>query len=131
VLLLTGLAGAVLAGSPAMVQPADHAATGVEESFASFAEDWIGRALARGERDRSAPRAQPGASGLVFTYRQVAEDFETELRPTGRPAAPFVGVIRYTEHTYTCSDVKGTDCTRTSALPLTEVFRFRDGRWGY
>jgi hypothetical protein len=61
----------------------------------------------------------------------VDDSFETEIRPTGRPSAPYVGVLHYTEHTYTCADALGNDCRVTSSLPVTEIFRFRDGRWGY
>jgi hypothetical protein len=105
--------------------------TRADLSFASFAEDWIARARARGEQASRAPRAHPSPAGLVFTYRAVDPEFETELRPTGRPTSPYVGVLHYQEHTYTCSDVRGSRCAATSSLPLTEVFRYRDGRWGY
>ena len=69
--------------------------------------------------------------GLLFTYRAVDDTFETELRPTGRPTSPYVGVLRYTEHTYTCNDVHASRCRVTSSLPMTEVFRYRGGRWTY
>ncbi|MGH0028660.1 MAG: hypothetical protein ACQGVC_02630 [Myxococcota bacterium] len=131
-LIATVLVGAAVAaqGSPAMI-----ARTGApdqaEAAFQRFAEGWISKAVARGERASDAPRAREGSAGMVFTYQAVDQAFETELRPTGRPASPYVGVLRYTEHTYTCADVQGSDCKVTSSLPVTEVFRFRDGRWGY
>lgn len=125
----------VLLAAAANASPAMIASSGggdpAERSFASFAEAWISKAVARGERDSDAPRARTGSAGLIFTYQAVGESFETELRPTGRPSAPYVGVLRYTEHTYTCADVEGSDCRVTSSLPVTEVFRFRGGRWGY
>ena len=126
-LSVASIATMALAGSRAMIAPVDLA----ENSFSSFAGEWIERALARGERDRKAPLAQTGASGLFFTYRTVGEEFETELRSTGRPAAPYVGVLRYTEQTFTCGDVAGERCRETSSLPVTEMFRYRGGRWAY
>jgi hypothetical protein len=114
-----------------MVAPADAGAAGAERSFDGFAREWIARAVARGQRASDAPRARSGAAGMAFTYRAVDEDFETELKPTGRPSVPWVGVLHYTEHTYTCADALGSDCRVTSSLPVTEIFRFRDGRWGY
>ena len=89
------------------------------------------RARARGERDRERPRARPAADQLVFTYRAVAEEFETDLQPTGRPGAPWVGVLRYTERTFVCDDAQGATCHVTSSVPVVEVFRYRDGRWTY
>ena len=117
--------------SPAMIAPGDSGASRAERSFSSFAEQWIDRAVARSARDSKAPRAQPRSLGLVFTYRAVDEKFLTELRPTGRPSSPYVGVLRYTEHLFTCRDLQGGGCAVTSSLPVTEVFRYRGGRWSY
>lgn len=117
--------------SPAMIALGDSGSSRAESSFSSFAEQWIGRAVARGARDSKAPRAHSRSAGLVFTYRSVDEQFVTELRPTGRPSSPYVGVLYYTEHVFTCNDVRGAGCTVTSSLPVTEVFRYRDGRWSY
>ena len=126
-LLLAGGVGA----EPAMVARTDGGVAQAKSSFDGFARQWIAKALARSEREGEAPRARSGAAGMTFTYQAVAEDFDTELRPTGRPSAPWVGVLHYTEHTYTCADALGKECHITSSLPMTEVFRFRDGSWGY
>lgn len=114
-----------------MIAGGEAAAQRAERSFATFAEAWMDRALARSQRESRAPRAEPGASGLRFTYRAVDDAFETELRPTGRPVSPWVGMLHYTEHTYTCEDVHASRCRVTSSLPVTEVFRYRDGEWTY
>ncbi len=87
--------------SPAMIAPGDGGDSRAERSFSSFAQEWIGRAVARGARDSKAPRAHPRSEGLVFTYRAVDEQFLTELRPTGRPSSPSVGVLHYTEQLFT------------------------------
>ncbi len=131
--LLAALAvpcGAALADPPARFDP-DAASRGARASFETFARDWMARAQARGERDRANPRLAPGAKDLIATYREVGADFETELQPTGRPATSYVGVLRYTESVVTCADLHATDCRVVSTIPVTEVFRLRDGRWVY
>jgi hypothetical protein len=116
---------------PAMLADGGTQVSRADLSFAAFAEEWIGRARSRGEQARKSPRAREGSDGIVFTYRAVDPDYQTELRPTGRTVSPYVGVLHYKELTYTCRDVHGSSCTVTSSLPLAEVFRYRDGRWGY
>jgi hypothetical protein len=131
--LLAALAlpwAAAHADPPARIAP-DGGADRVRASFESFAKDWMTRAQARSERDRANPRLAPGAKDLVATYREVGKDFEIELEPTGRPASPFVGVLRYSESVVTCADLHGTDCRVVATVPVTEVFRLRDGRWVY
>ena len=44
---------------------------------------------------------------------------------------PYVGVLHYTEHVVQCADLRGTACHVVATLPVTEVFRLRDGRWVY
>ena len=132
VLLLVLLAahGAALADSPARIDPGTLSG-GAEASFRSFARDWMTRVQARGEHERSNPRLTPGARGVVAIYREAGADFQTELLATGRPGSPYVGVLRYTENVFECSDLRATDCHAVSAVPVTEVFRLRDGRWVY
>ena len=126
------LAGASAASGPAMRAPVDPAASAMQASFRGFAEDWMAKALARAERNQQRPRAQAQSAGaLRFVYRGVAEDFEVGLEPTGNPSAPYVGVLHYTEQTFTCRDARGADCTLASSQPVSEVFRFRGGRWSY
>ena len=115
---------------PARLDP-DAASRGAQASFETFARDWMARAHARSERDRANPRLSPGPKSLVATYREVGPEFETELQPTSRPATPFVGVLRYSESVVTCADLHATDCRVVSTVPVTEVFRLRDGRWVY
>jgi hypothetical protein len=121
---------AALADPPARVDP-DAASRRARTSFETFAKDWMARAQARSERDRANPRLSPGAKDLVATYREVGPDFETELQATGRPGTPWVGVLRYSESVVTCADLHATGCRVVSTVPVTEVFRLRDGRWIY
>ena len=119
-----------LADPPASLDP-DATPAGAEASFEAFARDWMTRVQARGERERRNPRLTAGPREMVATYREVGPDFETQLQATGRPGAPYVGVLRYTENVFACSDLHATDCHAVAALPVTEVFRLRDGRWVY
>jgi len=70
----------------------------VEASFRAFAEGWL-------ERLRAA------------SDREIGEAFETELRPTGDRAAPFIGVLRY------CERRPGKRAV------VTELFRLQGGEW--
>ena len=59
------------------------------------------------------------------------ETIRTELKPTGNPESPYVGILRYVEHVYECNGPSDRNCRRVSATPVTEIFRFRNGRWIY
>jgi hypothetical protein len=112
--LLAGLlvlAGACASSLPAprpqtlCERPAQPAASAgdpaVEASFRAFARDRL-------ERLRIASAA---------TGRDIGEEFETELRPTGDRAAPWVGVLRYCER------------RPPKRAVVTELFRFQAGEW--
>jgi hypothetical protein len=129
-LLLFATQGVAFAEPPASLDPS-AAPVAAEASFRAFARDWMAHVQARGERERANPHLTPGARGVIATYRDVDGSFETELQPTGHPGSPFVGVLRYTENVFNCSDLRATDCHVVSSAPVTEVFRFRDGRWVY
>ena len=132
--LVRGIACAALAallqapGIPALAGalPSVEAAT---SSFEQFAAQRIGKLQARAERARERATLQPGSSKPVATYRASTEPFETELRRTGSPASPYVGVLRYTQHVYSCEDLSATRCRVASSIPITEIFRYRDGEW--
>jgi len=100
-------------------------------SFEAFARDWMARARERGDQDRANPRLAPGARVQVARYREVGARFETELRATGEPDAPYVGVLRYTESVVQCADLRGTACHVVAKQPVIEMFRLRGRRWVY
>lgn len=130
ILVLLAAHGTALADPPASIDP-NAPPSGVEASFRKFARDWMTRAQARGARERANPRLTPGAREVIATYREVGAEFETQLQETGRPGAPYVGVLRYTESVFACSDLRATDCRIVSSVPVTEVFRLRGGHWVY
>jgi len=128
-LCLTLLAAPLALAEPASIDTAPP--TSAESSFREFARDWMAHVQARGERERANPRLVPGAREVVATYREVGSQFETQLEPTGRSDSPYVGVLRYTESVYSCSDLRASDCHAVSTVPVTEVFRLHDGHWVY
>ena len=74
-----------------------------------------------GQRDHSA----------VVTFREYGDEFTTELRETGRDAAPYVGLLHYTESIYNCLENDSRNCSEPSTVPVTEIFRYQEGRWIY
>ena len=110
---------------PASVAPAAPAAAGqsqARESFVTFSRSWVEKI----QRAGGAPTPGGGT-----TRREIDADFTTELRPTGQASAPYVGLLRYTEHVYRCSGTDRDSCTIQASTPVTEIFRYENGRWVY
>ncbi|MDH3520413.1 MAG: hypothetical protein OEM49_08135 [Myxococcales bacterium] len=118
------------AADPASVAP-QNALRQAERSFARFSRDWIQDLQTREEQSRARPSVQPGPETPIVTYRGYAEDFRIELRPTGQSAAPYIGLLHYTENLYSCTDLAALRCQVAASTPLTEIFRFREGHWSY
>jgi hypothetical protein len=116
------------AGSPASIPGADETA---RTALSDFAKTWMGKMEKNEARNRRQPTVRPGAEHSVVTYRGFGEDYKVELRPTGHPVAPFIGILRYTEQVYTCQEAGGGNCSVASTVPVTEIFRFQSGRWVY
>lgn len=134
ILALAAVLALPLAASPAFGQPAaipDSAEGRARASFASFAESWMAKVRTMEAQARRNPTVRPGATGPLVTYRGYGDAFDTELRPTGHATAPYVGILRYEERVYSCSDAGASDCTVASVIPVTEIFRFQQGRWIY
>jgi hypothetical protein len=124
----------LLLAAPAVADPAaiPQAADGrAERAFERFARDWMDKVHALEEQSRHKPTVKVGAQDPVYTYRGYGDDYSTELRPTGRPGAPYVGLLRYTEHVYSCESAEARHCSVASSVPVTEIFRFKNGRWSY
>ena len=100
-------------------------------AFEDFARDFMEKVRSQEQSERRKPRVAAGPGAAVFTYRGYGEDFRTELRATGQAAAPYVGLLHYTEHVYSCRDLDGGSCTVASTVPVTEIFRYQRGRWSY
>ena len=109
----------------------DSADERARTSFSDFARSWMAKMQENEARNRQNPIVQPGPSENIVTYRGFDEGFTVELLPTGHPAAPFVGILRYNEQVYSCSGVDASKCSVASSLPVTEIFRYQGGRWVY
>ena len=109
----------------------DSADERARTSFSDFARSWMAKMQANEVQNRKNPTVQPGTTENLVTYRGFGEDFTVELRPTGHPTAPFVGILRYNEQVYSCQGVGASNCSVASSLPVTEIFRYQGGRWIY
>jgi hypothetical protein len=124
----------LIAASPALGQPSsvpDAVYGRAETAFEGFVADWMKKVRTMEREARSKPTVEPGATDPVFTYRGYGDRYSIELRPTGQATAPYVGLLRYTEHVYSCHSVKAEVCSVASTVPVTEIFRYRKGRWSY
>jgi hypothetical protein len=127
--LLLVAAAAASASPPAAIPP--DAQSRAQAAFETFAADWMTKVRALEVHNRANPQVQSGASEPVVTYRGYGSDYALELRATGHAKAPWVGLIRYTELLYSCRSVAADDCSVASSVPVTEIFRFSNGRWAY
>ncbi len=109
----------------------DSADERARTSFSDFARSWMAKMQKNEAQNRENPTVQPGPGKNIVTYRGFDEGFTVELRPTGHPAAPFVGILRYNEQVYSCNGVDASKCSVASSLPVTEIFRYQGGRWVY
>jgi hypothetical protein len=115
--------------TPAAIPPADQA--GASAALEAFASQWMDRMERVEDDNRRKPTVVRGAATPDISYRGYTNDFRIEIRPTGYPAAPFVGLIRYGEQLFKCSDPGATRCGVAHTTPVTEIFRFQNGRWVY
>jgi hypothetical protein len=120
------LASPVFGDSPASI--ADTGDVSAQHSFERFAQKWMAKVQQLEAEQREHPTVRPGPTKPLVTYRGYGDDYSVELRPTGHADAPYIGLLRYVEQVYSC--VKG-ECTVASTVPVTEIFRFQDGRWVY
>jgi len=110
------LAPASFAGPPAALAEGQDSAAA---SFDRFADGWMDRMRRNGQTQKG--------SG----YTGYGDDVQVELRPTGSSRAPWVGILRYDEHVYHCSNPSRTSCGVARTTPVTEIFRFQNGKWQY
>jgi hypothetical protein len=122
---------ALSAGAEPPAAIPDDARQRAEKSFEEFARKWMERAHELEAKARQRPSVAAGARQPVLTYRGYGDDYTVELRPTGHAVSPFVGLLRYTEHLYTCESAQPDRCTLASSAPVMEIFRYQDGRWDY
>jgi len=118
-----------MADSPASISDASRSRA--EDQFHQFAKTWMANVQRLQTQDRDKPTVRAGGSGTQLSYRAYGDDYTVELRPTGHPSAPYVGLLRYTELMYSCPSAGSKDCSVSSRVPVTEIFRYENGRWSY
>jgi len=118
-----------MADSPAAISDASRSRA--EDQFQQFTKTWMANVQRLQTQDRGKQTVRASAGGTQSSYRGYSEDFTVELRPTGHPSAPYVGLLRYTELMYSCPSAGAADCTVASRVPVTEIFRYENGRWSY
>jgi hypothetical protein len=111
--------------------PGRDSADAARESFERFAKEFIVKLQRANAALRRQPEIRASRSGPLATYRTTGDAFSIELKSTGNAAAPWVGLLRYTEQLYTCAASDPKSCTLAAHTPITEVFRFRKGRWEF
>jgi hypothetical protein len=130
-LLALGIASAALAGPPAAIPNPDPAHQRAERSFDDFAKTWMQKMARAESQNRTKPKLEPLGGVMVASYRGYENDYVIELKPTGSATAPWVGLLRYHELTYTCADKSTGSCAPSKKMRVTEIFRFQGGKWVY
>jgi len=102
-----------------------------ESAFEQHARRWMA-SLEENEAEnrRTAPVYQLAAEPVI-RFDGYEDEYETTVKATGHAGAPFVGILRYQEVLYTCLQSDATRCTVSRAVPVSEIFSFRNGRWKY
>lgn len=130
-LLLLALATPSLAGPPAAVAPASAKLEEAKASFDRFARSWMKKMERAEANNRSRARPTRKGRGWQLRYRAYGGALRTRLRPTGHAAAPFVGVLSYDEEEMVCETARAERCRVATIIPVSEIFRFQNGRWVY
>jgi hypothetical protein len=129
--LALGIATAALAGPPAAIPNPDPAQQRAERSFDEFAKGWMQKMARLESQNRTSPKLESQAGSMVASYRGYEPEYVIELKPTGSATAPWVGILRYHELTYTCADKSTASCAPSKKMRVTEIFRFQGGKWVY
>jgi hypothetical protein len=129
--LVLGIATAALAGPPAAIPNPDPAHQRAERSFDEFAKGWMQKMARLESQNRAKPTLASQSGAMVASYRGYDDDYVVELKPTGSSTAPWVGILRYHELTYTCADKSTASCAASKKMRVTEIFRFQGGKWVY
>jgi len=132
-----GLAGApVVAGADALDAGASPITVPSElqaakSAFEQHARSWMADLEKNEAENRRKAPVYGVAQEAVIRFDGYGDEYETQVKATGHATAPFVGILRYKEHLYTCLRDDLTRCTVTRSVPVSEIFSFKNGRWTY
>lgn len=109
----------------------------VRKAFDVFQNDWIAKMNHHGQFGADKIKVEKDPQGLYrATYRVIAQNPESEVKATGDKGSPYIGVLKYEEHTYACradspelSQQGPFECEKQ--VVVTEIFRYSRGKWLY
>ena len=90
----------------------------VRSAFDSFTQNWM-------------EKLRGSALHTGNTVKRFSTTHTEEVKPTGSVSNPYVGILHYTEEVYNCSDAAHKNCTLVDSSPVTEIFRYQNGKWVY
>ena len=105
----------------------------IADSFTSFCRNWM-----EGKKFFNPKNivCQQVDQLYVAEYTKVSDIFEARVKKTKYAAAPYVGILKYNELTFrSCGGTYekalqgGFSCS--GQYPVTELFRYANGRWEY
>lgn len=102
-----------------------------KSAFERHARSWMADLEKNEAENRRKAPVYGVAQEAVIRFDGYGDEYETQVKPTGHATAPFVGILRYKEHLYTCLRDDLTRCTVTRSVPVSEIFSFKNGRWTY
>lgn len=116
-------------GPEEIAVPADLARA--KSSFEKHCRSWMASLEKNEAENRRKAPVYGVADEAVIRFDGYGDHWETQVKPTGSAAAPFVGILRYKENLYTCLRDDATRCTITRSIPVSEIFSYKNGRWTY
>jgi hypothetical protein len=109
----------------------------VKKAFEVFQNDWIAKMNHHGEFGKDKIKVEKDSQGrYCAVYRLIAKDTESEVKPTGDKASPYVGVLKYEEQTY-ANRADSPELAKQGPFEcekqvlVTEIFRYAGGKWLY
>jgi hypothetical protein len=109
----------------------------VKKAFEVFQLDWIAKMNKHGDFGMEKIKVEKDSQGrYCAVYRVIAKDTESEVKPTGDKASPYVGVLKYEEHTF-ANHADSPELAKKGPFEcekqvlVTEIFRYAGGKWIY